>query len=65
MSSHRKRWLVTLRQIWHRLEVVYGDTKEEALAEAEKIADKASDEVWADPEWNVASVTEAGEGETE
>ena len=61
--SHRKRWLVTLKQIRLRLEVVYGDTREEALAEAEKVADAASDEVWADPEWNVSSVSEVGEGE--
>ena len=63
MSSHRKRWLVTLNQIHRRLEVVYGDTKEEALAEAEKLADAASDEVWSDPVWNVVSVNEAEEGE--
>ena len=61
--SHRKRWLVTLKQIRLRLEVVYGDTREEALAEAEKVADAASDEVWADPEWNVSSVSEVGIGE--
>ena len=61
--SHRKRWLVTLHQTQRRLEVVYGDTREEALAEAEKAADAASDEVWADPVWTVAAVSEDEEVE--
>ena len=65
--KHRKRWLATLKQTRLRLEVVYGETREEAVAEAERLADAASDEVWAEPEWNVASVNEVdedGEGRT-